>query len=119
MGRPRLSPEERETRRKARIAFQFSDAAYEHYDPSVEGYGNAEEWARIAEELFGKAPPTRRFTKNDWLTILGINYMPKTLDELKTVFRKAMMKAHPDHGGTSEAARDVLEAYARIKSQMK
>lgn len=112
MGRKRLTAAEREARRKARSAFTFSDAAYQHYDPDVSGYGRPEQWEQIAERLFGIGP---RLSANKNLAILGLAAPPKTLAELKHAFRAAMMKNHPDHGGTNELARDTMAAFATLK----
>jgi hypothetical protein len=57
MARPRLTPEERERRRRERSRYTFSDAAYQHYDPEREGYGRPNDWERIAEMLFGLKKP--------------------------------------------------------------
>ena len=116
MPRPRLTPEEREARRKARSAFTFSNAAYRHYNPEVEGYGNPDQWENIAELLFGKAVIVG--VKAKFLAVLGLTEMPSTVDELKTAFHAAMFTAHPDRGGTNEAARNVLEAYMMLKREL-
>jgi hypothetical protein len=52
-----LTPEERERRRRERSRHTFSDAAYQHYDPEVEGFGTLNDWERIAEMLFGLKKP--------------------------------------------------------------
>lgn len=117
MPRVVLTPEEREVRRRARARRSFSNAAYKHYDPKAEGFGSAEEWVRAAERLaagipafarsIGKAPSTD-------LAALFLDAMPETVEALKRAFRNAMMVAHPDHGGTNEQARAVLESYKRL-----
>lgn len=114
MGRPRLTPEEREARRKARARFSFSDAAYKHYDPETEGFGGPDQWEEIAFLLGGGAKPQ---AKNDLLSVLGLVFPPSSLAELKTAFRAAMMKAHPDKGGSNEAARKVMEAFETLRRQ--
>jgi hypothetical protein len=119
MGRPRLSPEEREARRKARSKHSFSDAAYQHYDPAVEGFGSEEQWEATAKKLFGDrfVPGSGRATinRNKWLLALGLDEMPETLDNLKKAFRAAMFRNHPDYGGTNAAARDTMEAFEVLR----
>lgn len=39
--------------------------------------------------------------------------------ELKSCYRYALMRAHPDHGGTSESFQDVRNSYATLKSLVK
>lgn len=116
--RARLTPQEREARRKARAAFSFSDAAYEHYDPDKESFGGPDEWESIARKAFGlkrlKTGPT-----NKWLDALFLEVMPRTLAELKKAFRAAMFRVHPDYGGTNAQARAVMEAFATLKHNFK
>lgn len=47
--------------------------------------------------------------------ILNIT-LPCSMAELKSAYRQASFNAHPDHGGTSEAMRLVLEAYNSLKN---
>jgi hypothetical protein len=116
----RLDPEERERRRKARVAHSFSDAAYQHYDPKL-GHGSYDEWIRTAESALGsdrvaRAPHSRGSSAkiSPDLIALGLLVMPLDLKSLKTAFRKAMFTAHPDHGGTNAAAIAVTEAFHRL-----
>lgn len=124
MGRARLTPEERRARAKARSAFSFSDAAYQHYDPEKEGFGSPEQWEEIAARLFGKERiedelhQWRRETstfQDMSLRTLDLDVLPSTLAGLKSAFRKAMFKAHPDYGGTNQAARAVMTAFSILK----
>jgi hypothetical protein len=117
VSRPRQSFAEKEAKRKARAAFSFSNAAYRHYDPEKQGYGSPDQWEAIAEALFGKVRVTGVFAK--YFNILGLDAMPEDLLHLTQAFRRAMFRAHPDHGGTSAAARDVLEAYQVLKNKIK
>lgn len=124
MGRPRLSPEEREARRKARVAHSFSDAAYNHYDPRTEGYGNAEEWIAAAEAIAGhratfsgtKKPKTG--LEHD-LSLLYLDELPDTMAELKKAFRNTMMLVHPDHGGSTKDCQEALAAFERLVKHFK
>ena len=127
MKRHRLTDAERVQRRKERARFSFSDAAYQHYDLKRDGFGKPEDWERIAEELFGKfdrlheqttrTTPGGRFAK--FLEVLGLSALPPAMDALTQAFRRAMFKAHPDYGGSDVAAREVLEAYAVLKKEIK
>jgi hypothetical protein len=118
MGRPRLTDEEREARRKERSRKSFSDAGFRHYDTS-EGFGSADEWIGIAEAvaeglgfLFTRPSAGKRIDPD--LAILNLDKMPDTIAGLKTAFRKVMQVVHPDHGGTNEACRKALEAFSRL-----
>ena len=112
--RARLTPQEREARRRERSRHSFSDAAYAHYDPEKEGWGSPDSWEEIARKVFGLAR-LKTGPVNKWLAALGLDTMPASLDELKKAFRAAMMIAHPDHGGTNEAALDTMEAYETLR----
>jgi hypothetical protein len=115
VSRPRMSDAEREAKRRARAAFSFSNAAYRHYNPEKQGYGSPDEWESIAEALFGKVVVTTAMTK--YYNILEL-VPPINLFDLTGAFRRAMFKAHPDHGGTDSAARAVLEAYQVLKNHL-
>lgn len=106
---------------RARVSFSFSDAAYRHYDTS-EGFGSADEWMAAAEELAsGRStlrdePKARKRTRyvDPRLRALGLDAMPTDIRGLKRAFREALFRTHPDHGGTSEACREVLSAYEQL-----
>jgi hypothetical protein len=122
--RPRLTPEEKEARRKARNAHTFSDAAYRHYDTSG-GFGSAEEWFRKAGEALGENPCAeilgkgKAETKDQDLLTLFLTAMPATLAELQTGFRKALFKVHPDHGGTADATIEAFAAFKRLAKKIR
>lgn len=125
MARPRLSPEEKEARRKARNARTFSDAAYKHYDPKTEGYGSADDWIAAAEAMAGgrahlHAGTDRKKTglERD-LELLNLTELPLTVAELKRAFRNTMFTVHPDYGGTNDQCRDVLTAFERLSKHYK
>jgi hypothetical protein len=118
MARPRLTDEEREERRRARVRHSFSDAAYTHYNPQAEGYGSTEEWIRAAEAAAAGHGQYKRQDKPKLgsadLRMLGLLDMPSDLAGLKKAFRNAIMIAHPDHGGSTKAAQETLDAYKRL-----
>ena len=124
MPRPRLTPEEREQRRRERNAHTFSDAAYKHYDPKTEGYGSADEWIRQAEAIAGGrstlgtgAKPKTGLERD--LELLNLDELPDTMAALKKAFRNTMFIVHPDYGGTNEQCRDVLAAFDRLSKHYK
>jgi hypothetical protein len=117
-GRQHLTAWERELKRKARVAHSFSDAAYRHYDLTLEGYGSTAAWEAAAEALAaGRGVfkgAERQRSDNPDLELLGLIHMPTHIAGLKSAFRKAAMTAHPDQGGTAEAFRAVYAAYERL-----
>jgi len=118
MARPRLSEEERLARKKARIAFTFSDAAYDHFDPKKEGYGSIDEWIAIADILFCGGRGTIKMTKKSkhdvYLEILMLETLPNDIRCLKKAYRNALMVHHPDHGGSNETCIAVMKAFEEL-----
>ena len=123
MARPRMSDAEREAKRRAKSAFTFSDAAYRHYDPKTEGYGSTEQWEAMADafaEALGLgaaakvSPQAKTGRSNPDLVTLNLTEMPATVALLKTAYRNTMFVAHPDYGGSNDAARAVIEAFKRL-----
>jgi hypothetical protein len=119
MPRPRLTDAEREAKRRARSAFTFSDAAYKHYSPEIEGYGSEDEWISAAEALAGgrgafRPQPNRPRINPDLVTLM-LEEMPSHIDGLKKAFRNALFLFHPDRpNGSNEACRNVLTAFERL-----
>lgn len=115
MGRPRLTPEERQERRRERSRRSFSDESYRHYDPATEGYGSAEEWIGTAEAVLQRKPPAKVDADLD---LLGLKAMPGDRKELHRAFRLASTKAHPDAGGSNEAFLAITTAYERLMKRI-
>lgn len=121
--RTRLTEEEREIRRKERIRFSFSDAAYTHYDPKTEGYGSWDEWASTAEQLLndkGIARPQAARADTQLqrdLATLYLDALPATGALLKTAFRNTLKIVHPDVGGSNEATIEAIKAFERLSKQ--
>ena len=125
MPRARLTDADREQRRRERSRRSFSDAAYRHYDPAAEGHGSPEEWMRAAEAMAdgqagfermeGAKSPAKVHAD---LRALGLDAVPRTRQELLRAFRAKAMTAHPDHGGSNDAIRTVLDAYQRLLAQL-
>ena len=59
-------------------------------------------------------PPIPLENPNDPFVILGLSRMRLTLEALKTAYRRAAKRAHPDHGGSDLAFRRVETAYRVI-----
>lgn len=75
-------------------------------------------WANVTyKQAVGNAPPPKREPPEDGeagaLAILGI---PPGLppDAIRKAFREKLKTAHPDLGGSDEAARRVIDAYRRL-----
>jgi hypothetical protein len=117
MARVKLTIEEKAVRKKARTAFSFSDQAYQHYNPEKEGWGHQDQWEEVARRVFGLAKLRRPGTTNKWLLALGLEAMPASLQILVKAFHKQMFVAHPDYGGSNQAARDTMEAFQTLKAR--
>jgi len=70
--------------------------------------GNQTMWENAAKALTSDAPT------ND-LEILGLSAPPNNLRELQKARNAAMLKAHPDRGGSNAQAQAVQEAYENLK----
>jgi hypothetical protein len=49
------------------------------------------------------------------LSLLGLQSLPSSIDELKAARRKAMRDAHPDRGGDTDDAARINAAYESLK----
>lgn len=119
MGRDLTSPRPPKAKRG------FMDG-YRTYDPGTEGYGSADQWRRAAEAIgqggaahFHLAAPGAQHSPAEAaaLATLGLGGIPDDFPILRSAMRTAMMKAHPDHGGTDDAARQVFDAYALLSKR--
>ncbi|MDI9245726.1 DNA-J related domain-containing protein [Marinobacter sp. CHS3-4] len=50
---------------------------------------------------------------------LGFDCVPSSFDEVKKRFRKAVMQAHPDRGGETEAIQDLNNAFSTLKAHFR
>lgn len=71
--------------------------------------GNQRMWESAAKALSPNP------TESDDLQILGLAELPATLRELQKARNSAMLKVHPDRGGSNEQAVQVQEAYENLK----
>lgn len=47
---------------------------------------------------------------------LGFSELPETFPEVKRRFRRAVMQAHPDRGGDTEAVQNLNQAFSILKA---
>jgi stress response protein YsnF len=71
-------------------ARRYAKAKYT-YDPSKEGYGDADQWAAAFEHVMGFDEATKRMKQDSPLSIMGFAQMP-TLKELKVRYRQLMLQ---------------------------
>lgn len=115
MPRIKLTDQERAARKKA----SWSKAG----KPNPSGMiGTPELWASIAESIIGKISNidfTIQQKPDTLLNIFGFTSLP-TFKELQSARNKLLMEKgiHPDHGGSEEMCRKVLEAYEQLKSRI-
>ena len=84
-----------------------------NYKSSNGKKGNADEWRKKAERIKMKIK-----NADEALVLLGLNEVPTTIKDLNKARRKAMLKAHPDHGGSDAQAQLVNQAYDQIKARI-
>jgi len=126
MARERLSPEERERRKKERSRQQWarmkSGEAYNHFDPrDGVGYGSEAQWQAAAEDRIngGNGSPeavkvARKVKIDADLVILGLTEMP-TKEGLTRAYRLKSREVHPDiKGGSHTKFIAVRAAYDRL-----
>ncbi len=76
--------------------------------------GSPESWKAKVEKLLGRA-----LSVDESLAVLGLDVLPKTHQELKKAYRKAIMKAHPDKGGSAEEAARINQAYTDLSLKLR
>jgi len=89
------------------MAFPTKDSYRTHKGPQ----GSPDDWAAKAEALIQQLAPVSDLTAS--LGVFGFASKP-SMQELKKAYRTQVLKAHPDHGGTSEAFQEIQVAYATV-----
>jgi ATP-dependent DNA ligase len=103
-----LTDDEKRAKKKERWKKIFDN--YPTYDDS-KGRGNPEVWRQAVEKMLkGK-------TTHSDLEHFDLTSLPKTLDELKKIWKQKMRKAHPDHGGDTAQAQAINDAYKNLKKR--
>jgi len=104
----------------------FSDifSKYKHYDPDKEGYGSVDQWSSAFDTRMGMEEATRRVGKDDPLFVLGLTSLPGTLEALRSVFRKLMLKnqeAHRQNASVEaqEVVKRIIAAYTVLVERIR
>ena len=88
---------------------------YKTYDDS-QGRGNVHEWRTAWDHMTGDQ--ARDIIQNkDPLAVLGFTQLPATEKELNLRYYKLIQIHHPDHGGTTAKAKDIIAAYTILKER--
>jgi DnaJ-domain-containing protein 1 len=95
---------------------------YKTYDPSVEGYGNAEQWKQAFNQRMSIDDATKIIGKNDPFSLLGLT-LKATAEEAKKAFRKLAMQYHPDKNQNdletaTKKMQELLAAYTIVKKRL-
>jgi len=73
---------------------------------------------RFAQGFFGfNEEPEKKKDKNYPYSVFGLNRAASD-DDVKKAYRKSVMKAHPDKGGSNELFRKVREAWDYFKNYL-
>lgn len=96
----------------------FSPNTKYQYDPSVEGYGNARQWKSAFNKRMGLDAAKEAVGSGSPYDILGVS-RKATWDEIKSAYRKLVMKHHPDKGGQPATFRKIQGAYELLEDIFK
>jgi DnaJ-class molecular chaperone len=92
---------------------------YKTYDPGKEGYGNKYDWKKNFYDRMGfeEAQKVLHTTMKTPLEILGLksNY---TKNNLYAAFRRSIQFHHPDHGGDTATAQQIIAAFTVLKQKL-
>jgi len=100
-----LNDDEKRAKKRERWKKQFDN--YPTYDDS-NGRGSPEVWRKAVEKML------QGVNVDDELKLFGLTSLPKTLDELKKIWKAKMRSAHPDHGGDTALAQKINGAYKNL-----
>lgn len=99
-----------EKRAKKREQWKKMTDKYPTYDDS-NGRGSPEVWRKAVEQMLNMS------NSDEDLELFGLNTLPKTLNELKIIWKKKMFEAHPDHGGDTGHAQKLNNAFKNLKKK--
>ena len=71
--------------------------------------GIAGVFANVAA-AFAALPAPDDVDHNTWLRVIGLEGAGHDREEIRTAYREALKRAHPDHGGTAEKFQQVQQA---------
>ena len=95
---------------------------YRTYDPAVEGYGDAGQWAQAFKFRMGFKEATERCAKKGSpRSILGVS-LSATWNEIKNAYRKLVVEFYPEERngewhGDKEKFLDVQAAYEMLQRE--
>lgn len=73
------------------------------------------EYAKLGLLISAAKIKNRRGSEVGWWKDLGLQTRPTSLEEARRAYNQAMLKAHPDHGGTPERMVQVKVAWREAK----
>ena len=99
------------------MAKGFMDC-YKTYDTN-QGYGKPSQWKQAFKERMNldEAEAFMREQKTEVNCLADLKAC-KTLLELKKVYHQLMNKFHPDHGGDTATAQQIVATYAILKERL-
>lgn len=104
-------------------SFADAFARYKTYDTS-QGYGDVSEWGKAFNETMGVEEAAEALGEDNPLSIMGLKKCPGTIDELKKVYRKLIMKhQEAQRADATEAeqlvVRKIIAAYTTLADRIK
>ncbi len=93
--------------------FAAGYAPYGKPPPGV--YGDPDSWAEAFRQRAGQEPGVVEeiLSGDDPWSVLGVT-KGATAAEIKSAYRRKVMSAHPDHGGTQAEFEKVQAAYEKL-----
>ena len=87
---------------------------YKTYNPNKAGYGNPKQWNQAFNARLGHDEAKKTLGETDPLSVLELTGKP-TWDEIKSQYRKLVLKHHPDRGGNPETFKKIQAAYELLE----